>query len=85
MIAQTVDPGWVKTKMANYNAPVSIKDGSKTQVWLCKERVNNGIYFNNMKEISYSPKADDLQMQDILIKKYEEITNIKLNSKELHE
>jgi NAD(P)-dependent dehydrogenase (short-subunit alcohol dehydrogenase family) len=75
-----VDPGWVKTKMANYNAPDSLEDGSKTQVWLAsnEELTFNGKYFYHLQETKYSSKADDINLQDNLIKFYEEISGVDL-------
>jgi short-subunit dehydrogenase len=79
----TIDPGWVKTKMANYNAPDSLEDGSATQVWLASN--NNldfsGKYFYHLKETIYSSKADDIKKQDKLINIYEELTGIKFPHK----
>lgn len=74
----TVDPGWVKTKMANYNAPDSLEDGSATQVWLAsKDDLGfSGKYFYHLKETNYSKKADDINTQDELIEIYEKITGI---------
>ena len=75
----TVDPGWVKTKMANYNAPDSLEDGSATQVWLAlnKDLKYSGKYFYHLKETIYSSKADDIEKQDRLINLYEDLTGIK--------
>jgi len=74
----TVDPGWVKTKMANYNAPDSLEDGSATQVWLAsKEDLTlSGKYFYHLQETIYSSKADNIEQQDKLIDIYKELTNI---------
>lgn len=77
----TVDPGWVKTKMANYNAPDSLLDGSETQVWLASEKniTYSGKYFYHLKETNYSSKANDINMQEQLLLRYEEITGIKVS------
>lgn len=77
----TVDPGWVKTKMANYQAPDSLEDGSKTQVWLSNtnEDIKSGKYFHHLKEIKYSNNVYNEEIQESLIKKIENITNIYLN------
>jgi len=74
----TVDPGWVKTKMANYNAPDTLKDGSETQVWLAlnKDLKQSGKYFYHLKETIYSSKADDSEKQNRLINIYEQLTGI---------
>jgi NAD(P)-dependent dehydrogenase (short-subunit alcohol dehydrogenase family) len=76
----TVDPGWVKTKMANYNAPDSLEDGSQTQIWLASDDTLtfNGKYFYHLKESDYSSKAKDIEMQNKLLKIYEKITGIPL-------
>lgn len=75
----TVDPGWVKTKMANYNAPDSLEDGSATQVWLASndDLGFSGKYFYHLQETIYSKKAVDIEIQDKLINIYEELTGIR--------
>jgi short-subunit dehydrogenase len=82
VLISTVDPGWVKTKMANYNAPDSLLDGSQTQVWLAStgDVTYSGKYYYHLKESNYSLKADDIDMQEQLIKKYEQITDICLST-----
>jgi NAD(P)-dependent dehydrogenase (short-subunit alcohol dehydrogenase family) len=80
VLVNTVDPGWVKTKMANYDAPDSLLDGSQTQVWLASANdiTFSGKYFYHLKGLDYSSKADDINMQEMLIQKYEQITGITL-------
>jgi len=79
-LVNTVDPGWVRTKMANYNAPDSIADGTETQVWLASDQKADvsGGYFYHLKEQKYSPKADNQELQEQLIQKYEALTGIKM-------
>jgi NAD(P)-dependent dehydrogenase (short-subunit alcohol dehydrogenase family) len=74
----TVDPGWVPTKMANYNAPDSLEEGSATQAWLAWDKNIDftGKYLFHLKERSYFPKADDELLQEKLLKKLEEISGI---------
>lgn len=81
VLVNTVDPGWVKTKMANYNAPDSLKDGSNTQVWLSTDESfkDTGKYFHHLKEIKYCDIVYDEEIQKNLIEKIEKITNIYLN------
>lgn len=75
----TVDPGWVKTKMANYNAPDTLEDGSETQAWLAASKDDiEGKYFYHLKVMEYAKKADDIQVQNKLIKCYEKMTNLKI-------
>lgn len=73
-----VDPGWVKTKMANYNAPDTLEEGSATQVWLASTSDLNysGKYFYHLQETIYSTKAVDKKIQDKLINIYEKISGI---------
>lgn len=72
-----VDPGWVKTKMANYNAPDNIEDGSQTQIWLASTDLKfSGKYFYHLQETIYSSKADDITVQNELIDIYEKVTGI---------
>jgi NAD(P)-dependent dehydrogenase (short-subunit alcohol dehydrogenase family) len=75
----TVDPGWVKTKMANYNAPDSLEDGTDTQIWLAtkEEAKKSGKYFFHLKEIEYLSLADDEKLQEQLVNKYKEITGVR--------
>ncbi|QOP41386.1 SDR family NAD(P)-dependent oxidoreductase [Sulfurimonas marina] len=74
----SVDPGWVPTKMANYSAPDSLEEGSATQVWLASSQDAdlNKKYFYHMKEAAYDSKADNIAAQDQLIKKCEEMSGV---------
>lgn len=78
VLVNTVDPGWVKTKMANYEAPDSLEDGSNTQVWLTSHKSfkDTGKYFHHLKEIRYCDIVYDEEIQKSLIEKIEKITNI---------
>jgi len=77
-----VDPGWVPTKMGGPGAPDNLQEGAKTQVWLAsgKDATISGKYFYHMKETGYSLKADDENMQELLLKLCEEITDVALKS-----
>lgn len=70
----TVDPGWVPTKMADYQAPDSLEDGTRTQVWLAAgdDAKFTGKYFFHLKESSYLKKADDEVLQEQLLQKLEQ-------------
>ena len=72
----TVDPGWVPTKMANYSASDSLEDGTKTQVALAVEDMGKvtGKYFFHLKEINYFNKADDKILQNKLLQKLDDIS-----------
>lgn len=74
----TVDPGWVPTKMGGSGAPDDLQEGAKTQVWLASDEdaVSSGRYLFHMKEASYAFQADDEKIQEQLITLCEEISGI---------
>ena len=68
----SVGPGWIKTKMANYNAPNSLDDGTQTQLWLTTDEnmKESGKYFFHLKELGFSEKALDNEHQNKLLELY---------------
>ncbi len=78
--ANAVDPGWVPTKMGGAGAPDDLQKGYETQVWLAvsddKNAKVSGRYFFHMKEANYNPEADDIKLQDELMKLCAKITGI---------
>jgi NAD(P)-dependent dehydrogenase (short-subunit alcohol dehydrogenase family) len=78
--SNTVDPGWVPTKMGGRGAPDDLKKGYETQVWLAasndeKAKVT-GCYFFHQKERRYNAEADDVRLQEQFLTACEEITGI---------
>ena len=78
--ANTVNPGWVPTKMGGRGAPDDLKKGYETQVWLAtsndeKAKVS-GRYFFHQKEVRSNPAADDLLLQDKFLTACKDITGI---------
>jgi NAD(P)-dependent dehydrogenase (short-subunit alcohol dehydrogenase family) len=76
--SNAVDPGWVPTKMGGKNAPDDLKKGFETQVWLAvgedsRAKVS-GRYFFHGRETSYNPIADDVRLQDALLRKLQTLT-----------
>lgn len=78
--ANSVDPGWVPTKMGGKNAPDDLQKGCETQSWLA---VSNdaaaqvsGRYFFHQKERLYNPLADDVVAQDQWLALLSQITGI---------
>lgn len=74
----TVDPGWVPTKMGGSGAPDDLLEGTKTQVWLASDEdaAFSGRYLFHMKEIPYASQADDESIQEQLIERCQEISDI---------
>ncbi len=68
VLSNAVDPGWAATKMGGRGAPVSIEEGSRTQVWLAvsqeKEALVSGRYFSHQQPRSCHPAAADPAVQD---------------------
>src|SRR5690606_10746633 len=78
--ANTVDPGWVPTRMGGPNAPDDLEKGYETQVWLAtsddeKAKVS-GRYFFRQAESRYNRQADDVELQDQFLRLCEEITGV---------
>ena len=78
--ANTIDPGWVPTKMGGRGAPDDLQKGYKTQVWLAvsndeKAKVS-GHYFFHQKEKHHNPEADDVQLQERFLISCNKITGI---------
>jgi len=78
--SNTVDPGWVPTKMGGRWAPDDLKKGYETQVWLAISNDENakvsGHYFFHQKERRYNAEADDVLLQEQFLTACEEITGI---------
>lgn len=78
VLVNTVDPGWVPTKMGGPGARDDLDEGAMTQVWLASdEDVGfSGSYLFHRKEVPYASKADDENMQERLIERCQEISGI---------
>jgi NAD(P)-dependent dehydrogenase (short-subunit alcohol dehydrogenase family) len=78
--SNTVDPGWVPTKMGGHGAPDDLQKGYETQVWLAASDDDNarvsGRYFYHQKERSYNPAANDVMLQEKLLTLCETITGV---------
>ena len=80
VLSNTVDPGWVPTKMGGAGAPDDLQKGIKTQVWLAvsedaKARVT-GRYFHHQSEHRFLQQAADPQVQETLLSFCEQMTGI---------
>ena len=80
--SNSVDPGWVPTKMGGAGAPDNLQNGYETQVWLAvsndeKTKVT-GLYFHHQKAARCNPEADNVLIQDKFIDLCKEITGVSL-------
>ncbi len=68
VLSNAVDPGWAATKMGGPGAPVSIEEGSRTQVWLAASQdegaLVTGKYFSHLQPRSAHPGAADPAVQE---------------------
>jgi NAD(P)-dependent dehydrogenase (short-subunit alcohol dehydrogenase family) len=68
VLSNAMEPGWTATKMGGPGAPVSIEEGSRTQVWLAvsreKEALVSGGYFFHQQPRNVHPVAADAAVQE---------------------
>ncbi|OQP57594.1 SDR family NAD(P)-dependent oxidoreductase [Niastella populi] len=78
--SNTIDPGWVPTKMGGRGAPDNLQKGYETQVWLATGNDSNarvsGHYFHHKKQRAYNTAADDITLQEKLLQLCETITGV---------
>lgn len=69
--SNSVDPGWVPTKMGGRGAPDSLEEGCETQAWLAvsqdKAALTSGHHFYHRKLRDFHPAAADPEFQDRLL------------------
>jgi len=78
--SNTIDPGWVPTKMGGHGAPDDLKKGYETQVWLATSNdagaLVSGRYFHHKKESLYNVAANDVMLQEKFLQRCKEITGV---------
>ncbi len=78
--SNSVNPGWVPTKMGGKGAPDNLEKGAETQAWLAvsndKEAKVSGKYFHHMREKYFMPEASDPVLQEKFLDLCEQITGI---------
>lgn len=78
--ANTLDPGWVPTKMGGQGAPDDLEKGYETQVWLAtssdSDALVSGRYFYHRKQRSYNVAATDQKRQEEFLRACEEVTGV---------
>jgi NAD(P)-dependent dehydrogenase (short-subunit alcohol dehydrogenase family) len=82
VFANSLEPGWVPTKMGGHGAPDDMDQAHRTQVWLAagddpKADVT-GEYFYHLKRRKPNPQADDAKLQERLMQICEEISGVTL-------
>ena len=78
--ANAIDPGWVPTKMGGPGAPDDLQKGYETQTWLAvsddKKATVSGRYFYHQAEHKNNALANDINLQEKLLRICEEITGV---------
>ena len=76
--SNSVDPGWVRTKMGGPGAPTAIGPGAETQVWLATSNdelaLQSGRHFYHRKLRETHPAVTDPLVQDGLLAACYELT-----------
>lgn len=79
--SNSLDPGWVPTKMSGGHAPDDLDKGFETQVWLATSNdakaLVTGKYFHHKRETNHRPEADDVGLQEKFLLVCEQLTGVK--------
>lgn len=85
VFSNSVEPGWVATKMGGAGAPDDLSLGPVTQAWLAvsddpKARVSGRNFFHQ-KETDAHPIARDTRFQDALLARCAELTGVTIGDR----
>jgi NAD(P)-dependent dehydrogenase (short-subunit alcohol dehydrogenase family) len=79
--SNSVDPGWVATKMGGRGAPDNLEKGIETQAWLAVsddgDAKVSGRHFHHKKVSRHRNEADDITSQENFLSVCEKITGVK--------
>jgi NAD(P)-dependent dehydrogenase (short-subunit alcohol dehydrogenase family) len=82
VLSNSLEPGWVPTKMGGPGAPDDIDQAHRTQAWLAAaddpKAQATGAYFYHLKRKAPNPQANDPALQDRLIAICAEISSVAL-------
>ena len=82
VLSNSVDPGWVPTKMGGPNAPDDLRLGHVTQTWLATSddaaARTTGGYWHHQRRIDPHPSVDNVAFQDELLDALAHATGIRL-------
>jgi NAD(P)-dependent dehydrogenase (short-subunit alcohol dehydrogenase family) len=79
--SNSVDPGWVPTKMGGRGAPDDLDMGFETQAWLAvsndPKALVTGRHFYHKREARHRPEAGDHGLQDKYLSACERLTGVR--------
>jgi NAD(P)-dependent dehydrogenase (short-subunit alcohol dehydrogenase family) len=82
VLANSLEPGWVPTKMGGAGAPDDMDQAHLTQAWLAAsdepETQVTGRYFYHLRPRAPSPQATDAALQDRLVALCGELSGVSL-------
>lgn len=82
VLSNAVHPGWVRTKMSGYAAPLTVAQGADTPAWLAvsddPDALVTGTFFQDRKAIEVNPQAYDPELQDAVLKQCLELCDVTL-------
>lgn len=70
VFSNTVDPGWVPTRMGGASAPDDLELGHRTQAWLAAAddpATHTSAYWHHQKQRNPHPAVHDIAFQDTLL------------------
>jgi NAD(P)-dependent dehydrogenase (short-subunit alcohol dehydrogenase family) len=83
-VVTAVCPGWVRTQMGGAGAPIDVRTGSATQVWLASSHepaaLRSGRYMRHMRELPIPQAAADQSIQRGLLDACAQISGTRLPS-----
>lgn len=84
VLSNSVNPGWVPTKMGGAGAPDDLEMGHQTQTWLAvsrdKKAMVSGHYWFHKQQVQPAPAVNHQTFQNRLIDKLAEMTGERLFS-----
>ncbi len=84
VLSNTVDPGWVPTKMGGAGAPDDLRLGHLTQEWLATSddpaALTSGGYWHHQQQSDPHPAVRDQQFQDEVLQALAQATGTRLTT-----
>jgi NAD(P)-dependent dehydrogenase (short-subunit alcohol dehydrogenase family) len=82
VLSNSLEPGWVPTRMGGAGAPDDMDQAHRTQAWLAagddSKALVTGRYFYHMRPLTPNPQAKDVTLQERLIGLCEELSGVSL-------
>jgi NAD(P)-dependent dehydrogenase (short-subunit alcohol dehydrogenase family) len=82
VVATSLEPGWVPTRMGGPTAPDDLDQAHRTQAWLAAsddlQTNNSGGYFRYLRGLHANPQAYDVERQEQLIGICEKLSGVSL-------